>query len=72
MHVGCVAPTAVHSVPVVANTPRCEFSPVANADVVVANRHGKYADPEKRKKYMRELMAARRLAAREKKEVVRG
>lgn len=40
---------------VVANTPE-----VANNTTVVANRHGVYADKEKRKAYMRELMRKRR------------
>ena len=36
---------------------------VANVKTEVANRHGKYADQEKRKRYMRELMNLRRALA---------
>lgn len=33
---------------------------VANAEPLVANKHGQYADKEKRKAYQRELMRKRR------------
>lgn len=44
--------------------PAVETSPqVANTNAAVANRHGVYADKEKRRAYMRELMRKRRSAA---------
>jgi hypothetical protein len=47
-HAGCVANTS----PMVANA---EEARVANT-----TRHGKYADPDKRREYMRDLMRKRR------------
>lgn len=43
-------------------------NPVANVKPEVANRHGKYADPEKRRAYQRELMRRKRAEAKARKE----
>ena len=44
----------------VANTPLVANKTVANTESLVANRHGQYADKDKRREYMRDYMAKRR------------
>lgn len=56
-HEGCAAKYGVANT-VVAN------GTVANAKAAAVNRVGRYADPEKRKAYMRELMRKRRAEGR--------
>lgn len=60
-------PSTAPAEPMVANTP-VVANAVANnlpmvANTAVANRHGKYADKDRRRTYMRDLMRRRRAAA---------
>ena len=48
----------------VANKPEGVVANAAEVTHPVANRHGKYADTEKRKAYMRDLMRKRRANAK--------
>jgi hypothetical protein len=51
-------PVVANTAPKVANSPQCLVANTRNA--ARSTRHGKYADADKRRAYMRELMRAKR------------